>query len=79
MKALLGEKTKKGAAKSKLEIAKGKLMVATGEMLKKFSVHTTEEFLSKFEVEDISSLKVRRTRARDGRQGEVTLPQESQA
>ena len=66
MKALLGEKSRKGAAQSKLEIAKGKLMVATGEMLKKFGVPTTEEFLSKFEVEDISSLKVRRTELETG-------------
>ena len=41
-------------------------MVATGEMLKKFGVHTTEEFLSKFEVEDVSSLKVRRTELETG-------------
>ena len=66
MKALLGEKTKKEAARSKLEIAKGRLMATTGKMLSKFGVQTTEDFFSRFGVEDISSLKVRRSKLETG-------------
>jgi DNA repair exonuclease SbcCD ATPase subunit len=66
MKALIGEKTNKEAAISELEIAKGKLTGTTRELIGTFNVQTIEEFLSRFEAEDISSLKVRRKELETG-------------
>jgi DNA repair exonuclease SbcCD ATPase subunit len=66
MKTLIGEKTNKEAAKSKLETAKDKLIGTTREIIGRFKMQTVEEFLSRFEAEDISSLKVRRKELETG-------------
>lgn len=66
MKTLIGEKKKKEAAISELETAKDKLIGTTKEAIGKFNAQTIEEFLSRFEAEDISSLRVRRKELETG-------------